>query len=139
MYVLRSHDRRAGLPRIAFDSPTKNKHAGASEFIKQRGPLFDLEGRKVFQQEINEYFGLSHATSYRNIASNDQMHEHRHQNEPEVRAEKEQSPSPCEAAIKRGDHRGRKILLSHQDIKRIDRYIQRTGWDSRCMSWSQLA
>lgn len=112
--------RTPALPRIAWDTPQRNRHAGASEWFRARGPLFDSDGNRVFQSEVNEYFGMPHAIAYRNIVRNEHGQDRRHHNAPEVVAERERSPSPCEAAVKHGDHRGRKILLSPEDIDRID-------------------
>lgn len=104
-------------PQADDQATTKAKLRGAIEAVDKLG-LTHSNGRIVTKHEIFKLFKVSPATGYRMLS------------------DQAQNASNSTNSTTR---RGRPSTISADDIHRIEQLISEHGWDSRTMTWDQLA
>ncbi len=94
-----------------FDTPTKARVQGATEFARHKGFLRS-------KREVFEFYGMGHKQGYE-ILKSDTTRRRNNTGRP--------------------DTRGPKFALSEKDIDRMDEIVQTWRFDARAMTWTQLA
>jgi hypothetical protein len=97
------------------DTPRKARIKGAAEFM-------DAMGIQYFKTDLFNFHNVSRQQGYAILAESEQADDRR-----------------LEHHLYKPETRGRKLLLSQDQIREADRFLQDVGWEACIFTWGQLA